>query len=139
MNGNKIQTTTIYRMCKVVLSARSAAGTGHLISYQKSCRKKVNHAARVQSRLAFNPDGSVHNWNYNHAMARSELCRLIARLDLPLGIGETEAFETILFMLITLGLLSLLEGPPLEILVSCLMNIVMCLRILCCLLLHLLL
>ena len=30
--------------------------------------------------------------------------------------------RTILFMLITLGLLSLLEGPPLEILVSCLMN-----------------
>ena len=26
-------------------------------------------------------------------MARSELCRLIARLDLLLGIGETEAFE----------------------------------------------
>jgi len=26
-------------------------------------------------------------------VARSELCRLIARLDLPLGIGETEARE----------------------------------------------
>ena len=48
-------------MCKAVLSARSAAGTGHLIRHQKSCRKKVDHAARVQSRLAFNPDGSVHN------------------------------------------------------------------------------
>ena len=80
-------------MCKAVLSARSAAGTGHLIRHQKSCRKKVDHAARVQSRLAFNPDGSMHNWNYNPAVARSELCRLIARLDLPLGIGETEAFE----------------------------------------------
>jgi hypothetical protein len=80
-------------MCKVVLTARSAAGTGHLIRHQKSCRKKTDHVARVQSRLAFNPDGSVHNWNYNPAVARSELCRLIARLDLPLGIGEIEAFE----------------------------------------------
>jgi len=26
-------------------------------------------------------------------VARSELCRLIARLDFPLGISETEAFE----------------------------------------------
>ena len=80
-------------MCKATLSARSAAGTGHLIRHQKSCRKKVDHVARVQSRLIFNPDGSVHNWNCNPTVARSELCRLIARLDLPLGIGETEAFE----------------------------------------------
>jgi len=35
----------------------------------------------------------MHNWNYNPTMARSELCRLITRLDLPLGIGEIEAFE----------------------------------------------
>jgi len=61
VNGNKIRTTAICRMCKVVWSARSATGTGHLIKYQKSCRKKVDHAARVQSRLSYNPDGSVHN------------------------------------------------------------------------------
>ena len=35
----------------------------------------------------------MHNWDYNPAVARSELCRLIARLDLPLGIGETQAWE----------------------------------------------
>ena len=64
-----------------------------MIRHQNSCRKNVDHAARIQCRLAFNPDGSVHNWNYNPAVARSELCWLIARLDLPLGIGETEAFE----------------------------------------------
>ena len=74
VNGNKIQTTTICRMCKAVLSARSTAGTGHLIRHQKSCRKKVDHAARIQSRLAFNSDGSIHNWNYNPTVARSELC-----------------------------------------------------------------
>ena len=35
----------------------------------------------------------MHNWDYNPVVARSELCRLIARLDLPLGIGETQAWE----------------------------------------------
>jgi hypothetical protein len=35
----------------------------------------------------------LHNWNYDPAVARTELCRLIARLDLPLGIGDTDAFE----------------------------------------------
>jgi predicted PolB exonuclease-like 3'-5' exonuclease len=30
---------------------------------------------------------------YDPAIARIELCRLIARLDLPLGIGETQAWE----------------------------------------------
>lgn len=82
LNGNRVRTNAICRMCKAVLSARSAAGTGHLIRHQKSCRKKTDHAARVQSRLAFNPDGSVHNWDYNHVVARSELCRLIGEESL---------------------------------------------------------
>ena len=93
MNGQKVRTAAICKMCKSRLSARSSTGTGHLIRHQKSCRKKVDHAARVQSRLSYNPDGSVHNWDYNPAVARSELCRLIARLDLPLGIGESQAWE----------------------------------------------
>ena len=79
-------------MCGKRLSARSSAGTGHLIRHQSSCRKKHDHAQRVQSRLALNRDG-FHNWVYNPAVARTELCRLIARLDLPLGIGETQAWE----------------------------------------------
>lgn len=28
----------------------------------------------VQSRFFFNHDGYVHNWYYNHVVARSELC-----------------------------------------------------------------
>ena len=35
----------------------------------------------------------MHNWDYNPAVARSELCRLIGRLDLPLGIGESQTWE----------------------------------------------
>jgi hypothetical protein len=91
VNGEMVRTKATYKMCRTTLSARSAAGTGHLIRHQNSCKAKVANAARVQSRLAFNPDGSLHNWNYDPVVARSELCRLIARLDLPLGIGDTDA------------------------------------------------
>ena len=93
VNGRKVCTKTICKMCKQTLSARSNADTGHLKRHQKSCKQKTDQAARVQSRLAYNPEGSVHNWDYKPDVAISELCRLIARLDLPLGIGETEAWE----------------------------------------------
>jgi hypothetical protein len=59
--ANSVQIIAICRVCKSRLSTRSAAGTGHLIRHHKSCRKKTDHAARVQSRLALNPDG-LHNW-----------------------------------------------------------------------------
>jgi hypothetical protein len=35
----------------------------------------------------------LHNWVYDSSRARNKLCRLIARLDLPLGVGETQAWE----------------------------------------------
>jgi hypothetical protein len=57
-------------MCKSRLSARSAAGTSNLIMHQKYCRKKADHAARVQSRLALNPDG-LHNQVYDPTSART--------------------------------------------------------------------
>ncbi|CAN6271926.1 unnamed protein product [Urochloa humidicola] len=57
-----------------------------------ACRKKQAADHRVQSRLAMNADG-LHNWVYDASHARNELCRLIARLDLPLGVGETQAWE----------------------------------------------
>ena len=47
----------------------------------------------VQTRLALNPDGSFRNWEYDPQVARTELCRLIARLDLPLGIADTDAWD----------------------------------------------
>ena len=93
INGSRICTKAVCKMCKSTLSARSAASTGHLKMHQKSCRIKTDQRARVQSRLSYNPDGSVYNWDYKPEVARSELCRLIAKLDLPLGIGETDAWE----------------------------------------------
>ena len=91
INGRKICTKAIWKMCKRTLYARSNAGTSHLKRHQKSCRQKTDQVARVQSRFTYNPDSSVYNRDYKPDVARSELCRLIARLDLPLGIGETEA------------------------------------------------
>ena len=85
---NDVRVAAVCNMCGKRLSARSSAGTGHLIRHQSSCRKKYDHAQRVQSRLALNRDG-FHNWFYNPVVASTELCRLIARLDFPLGIGET--------------------------------------------------
>jgi hypothetical protein len=39
-------------------------------------------------------DGTVlTTWEYKPDVARKELCRLIARLDLPLGFGFETAFE----------------------------------------------
>jgi uncharacterized short protein YbdD (DUF466 family) len=42
--------------------------------------------------LNYGSDGSVRSWDYNPEIARIELCRLIARLDMPLGIGAYDAF-----------------------------------------------
>ena len=83
----------ICKFCKARLSANSAHGTGHLLRHQKSCKKKADHANMVQSRLALNPDGSYRNWEYKPDVARAELCRLVARLDLPLSIAETDAWD----------------------------------------------
>jgi hypothetical protein len=35
----------------------------------------------------------VHNWDYKPDVAILELCCLIVRLDLPLGISETDVWE----------------------------------------------
>jgi hypothetical protein len=56
-----------------------------------ACRKKLANDRKVQSRLAMNVDG-MHKV-YDASRARNELCRLIARLDLPLGNGDTHAWE----------------------------------------------
>jgi hypothetical protein len=46
-----------------------------------------------QSHITFNKDGIAHNWEYSTEVARVQLVRLLARLDLPLILGETEAWE----------------------------------------------
>src|SRR6185295_8627811 len=43
--------------------------------------------------LSFDADGSVVSWEYSPDVAHTQLCRLIAKLDLPLGFGETNEFK----------------------------------------------
>ena len=49
---NDVRVAVVCNMCGKRLSARSSAGTGHLIRHQSSCRKKHDHAQRVQSRCS---------------------------------------------------------------------------------------
>jgi hypothetical protein len=46
-----------------------------------------------QSHITFTKDGIVRNWEYSAEVARVQLVRLLARLKLPLILGETEAWE----------------------------------------------
>jgi hypothetical protein len=79
---------------KKTLSAHSSAGTGHLLRHIKSCKPRVTGTnSMFQSLLRFNPDGSVHHWEYSHEVARTQLCRLLAREDLRVCFGESAAFE----------------------------------------------
>ena len=91
--GRKVRVAAKCLHCSHVLSARSAAGTGHLLRHQKVCVSKAKHASLIQSRLQYNSDGSIQSWDYKPDVARRELCRLITRLDLPLGFGYEKAFE----------------------------------------------
>jgi hypothetical protein len=43
--------------------------------------------------LKYNLAGSINHWEYSPSVARTKLCRLIARLDLPLCFGESSAFQ----------------------------------------------
>jgi hypothetical protein len=94
VDGKRLRYAAKCNFCKKVLTATSGGGTGHLLRHQKACISKAARTAKTQSQsvLQFNSDGSVRNWEYNADVARMELCRLIARLDLPLGIGAYDAF-----------------------------------------------
>jgi hypothetical protein len=71
------------------LSAPSTGGTSHLCRHIKTYKKKtLATSSSSQSHLHFGSDGNVQRFQYNPNTARSELARLIARLDLPLNIGE---------------------------------------------------
>jgi hypothetical protein len=92
--GKKVRISAICKHCKCTLSARSSSGTGHLLRHQEHCKAKIEHdrACIVQSFLKFNPDGSVQCWEYSALVARTKMCRLIAREDLPLCFAESDAF-----------------------------------------------
>ena len=61
-NGSQVRVNAKCNYCKKTLTARSSAGTGHLIRHIKSCKpRKLGSNAMSQSLLRFNPDGSIHH------------------------------------------------------------------------------
>jgi hypothetical protein len=87
-----VRIEAICKHCSAKYSAIPANGTTHLRHHMKKCMKLKNHSDMVQAKLALNANG-LANWKSDPMVARIELCRLIARLDLPLGIGETQAWS----------------------------------------------
>ena len=93
IDGKERRTGARCKHCKKNLTGKSTHGTGHLKRHIPICPVLKSRNAMTQTQLKFNPDGSVHLWEYKPEVARTELCRLIARLDLPICIGESDAFE----------------------------------------------
>jgi hypothetical protein len=91
VTGKKVRNAAKCHYCKSQLTAEG--GTGHLHRHCIACASKAERASRPQSLLQFNGDGFLRSWDYNVATAHTELCRLIATLDLPLGFRGHPAFE----------------------------------------------
>ena len=64
-----------------------------MLRHNCPAKKEREQSGIVQSVLKYNPDGSLKRWDYSADVARTELCRLIAREDLPLWFGESDAFQ----------------------------------------------
>jgi hypothetical protein len=79
--------------CSKQYSALSSGGTGHLIRHRDKCPRRREKNRMSQSQISFNPDGTMRNWEYCPMRARSELVRFLARLDVPISMGESDAFE----------------------------------------------
>jgi hypothetical protein len=92
VDGKRIRYGGKCHWCKSTLTAVSTSGTGHLLRHQRDCKVKLTKQGK-QSVFKFNPDGSVRNWDYCPDRARTQMCRLIARLDLPLNFAESPTFE----------------------------------------------
>ncbi|WVZ97008.1 hypothetical protein U9M48_042575 [Paspalum notatum var. saurae] len=93
INGVNVRWKARCHHCKGLLSAHSSSGTSYLSRHRDGCLKKLGKAAMTQSHISFNPDGTPKFWEYKPDVARSEMCRLISRLDLPICIAESAAFE----------------------------------------------
>jgi hypothetical protein len=103
---------------------KSTHGTGHLIRHIPICPILKGRSAMAQSQLKFNPDGFVCTWDYSPNIARTQLCRLIARLDLPYALVKLMLLKSTLLLLIILDFVMSLGKQPLDILLSTLMIVV---------------
>jgi hypothetical protein len=94
INGKRVRYGAKCIHCNKQYSGLSSGGTGHLRRHWNKCEKrkeKLGH--KVQTQISFNPDGSMRNWEYCPMFARIALVKLIARLDVPICMGESDAFE----------------------------------------------
>ncbi|KAG2640242.1 hypothetical protein PVAP13_2KG060416 [Panicum virgatum] len=93
VNGKRIRFQAKCIHCGKVYAALSTFDTGTLKRHLLACSAKMQKCHSSQSLLQFNPNGTLGHWEYSPEVARTQLCRLIARLDLPLGFGDSEIFE----------------------------------------------
>jgi hypothetical protein len=92
VNGKRARYGAKCHYCMKIITALSTGGTGHLLRHRISFAHKDDRVAKTQSVLNYNSDGYVRNWDYSPEVAHVGLYCLIARLDLPLGIGAYDAF-----------------------------------------------
>ena len=93
MNGKRIRFQAKCIHCGRVYAAQSQFGTGSLLRHRGKSPVKNRKSNLGQSVIQFNSDGSVGTWEYSDDVVRTQLCRLISRLDLPISLGATDAFE----------------------------------------------
>jgi hypothetical protein len=91
-NGVRVRVGARCHFCKKELAARSTIGTGHLSRHREKLTRLHGRTGN-QSMLRYNVDGIVFRWKYSDKVARVQLCRLIARLDLPLCFADCDAFD----------------------------------------------
>ena len=84
MNGKRIRFQAKCLHCGRVYAAQSQFGTGSLLRHCGKCPVRNRRSNLGQYVIQFNSDGSVSTWEYSPEFARTQLCRLISRLDLPL-------------------------------------------------------
>ena len=93
VNGKKVRYAAKCIHCNKEYSALSTGGTGHLARHREKCVKRREKCRMSQSQISFNPDGSMRNWEYCPIRARTALVKLLARLDVPICMGESDIFE----------------------------------------------
>lgn len=73
--------------------ARSRRGTRYLKKHAKAYRLKVGRMNVHQYVLQYNTNGIVHHWEYGSNVARTQMCRLLARANMSLYFVKYNAFQ----------------------------------------------
>jgi hypothetical protein len=94
IGGKEVRIGATWNYCGSRISATSMGGTGclhrHIIAYK---RRALIASSSSQPHFHLDGDSNLRHFQYNANVVRSELCHLIATLDLPLNIGEQPTWE----------------------------------------------